>query len=101
MSSGYSVETRTAPPGPVPARARSATDETAESVGTASTTRMGLAVAFEYCRTPRDVTALPRSSIQSRPVMPTSKRPSATYSGISWGRRIRTSATRGSSMEAR
>ncbi len=78
MSSGYSVETRTAPPGPVPARARSDTHETSEPVGTARTTRMGLAVALEYRRTPSDVTALPRSSIQSRPVMPTSNSPSAT-----------------------
>ncbi len=78
MSSGYSVDTRTAPPGPVPVRARSATEATGESIGTASTTRIGLAVAFEYWSTPREVTALPRSSIQSRPVMPTSKSPSAT-----------------------
>ena len=77
MSSGYSVDTRRAPPGPV-AGARSATDETGESAGTASTTLIGLAVALEYCRVPSEVTALPRSSIQSRPVIPMSNRPSAT-----------------------
>ena len=38
------------------------------------------------------------SSIQSRPVIPRSNSPSATYSGISWGRRMRTSETRGSSI---
>ena len=78
MSSGYSVDTRSAPPAPVALAARSATEVTAESAGTASTTRIGLAVAFEYCRAPSVVTSLPRSSIQSRPVIPTSNRPSAT-----------------------
>ncbi len=101
MSSGYSVDTRRAPSGPVATRARSSTDETVELVGTASTTWIGLAVDFEYSSTPSEVTSLPRSSTQSRPVMPTSNKPLATYSGISCGRRIRTSATRGSSMAAR
>ena len=35
-------------------------------------------VAFEYESSPRETTLLPRSSMQSRPVMPRSKRPSAT-----------------------
>ena len=62
---------------------------------------MGLAVAFEYASSPSESTSAPVSSIQSRPVIPRSKRPSATYPGISWGRRMRTSSTRGSSMVAR
>ena len=40
------------------------------------------------------------SSTQSRPVIPTSKRPDATYRGISWGRSTVTSITRGSSIDA-
>ena len=78
MSSGYSVDTRSAPSEPVADFARSPTESTGESAGTASTTRMGLAVAFEYWSVPSEVTALPRSSIQSRPVIPMSNRPSAT-----------------------
>ena len=47
VSSGYSVETR-APTG------RSSIDRTGESLATASTTRMGLAVVFEYASSPSD-----------------------------------------------
>ena len=70
-------------------------------VGTDRTTRTGDEVALEYCNSPSDTTLAPVSVIQSRPVMPKSNSPSATYSGISWGRKIRTSDTRGSSMVAR
>ncbi len=38
----------------------------------------GLVVALEYDSSPSETTSLPRSSMQSRPVMPRSKRPSAT-----------------------
>ena len=41
------------------AAARSATEVTGESAGTASTTRMGLAVALEYCSSPSEVTVAP------------------------------------------
>ena len=40
--------------------------------------RGGRLVAFEYCSSPSVTTLLPVSSIQSRPVMPMSNRPSAT-----------------------
>ena len=69
--SGYSVETFT-PAG------RSAIVCHGESSGTAMTMRTGLAVAFEYFNSPSDSTWLEVSSIQSRPVMPRSKSPSAT-----------------------
>ena len=62
--------------------------------------RIGREVAFEYCSSPSDSTSLAVSSIQSRPVMPRSNSPSATYIGISCGRRMRTSSMRGSSMVA-
>ena len=92
--SGYSDVTRT-PSG------RSATLWYGESPATATTTRTGFDVAFEYLSSPRLSTVLEVSSTQSRPVIPMSNSPSATYTGISWGRRIRTSATRGSSIVAR
>ena len=72
-----------------------------ESLGTATTIRNGRLVAFEYCSSPRISTSLAVSSTQSRPAMPRSNSPSATYTGISWGRRIRTSSMRGSSTVAR
>ncbi len=93
VTSGYSVETRT-PAG------RSDTSSHGESCGTAITMRTGLAVAFEYFSSPSDSTLLLVSWIQSRPVMPMSKSPSATYTGISCGRRMRTDSMRGSSMVA-
>ena len=93
VSSGYSLETFT-PWG------SSLTLLTGESCGTPTTMRTGLEVALEYWSSPRDSTWLEVSSTQSRPVMPRSNSPSATYCGISCGRRMRTSATRGSSMEA-
>ena len=72
VSSGYSVLTRTRCP------ARSASVLNGESSATARTTRIGLAVAFEYWSWPSETTSTPRSSTQSRPVMPRSKRPLAT-----------------------
>ena len=92
VSSGYSVETRTPSAGLAAA--------TGESPATATTIRIGLDVALEYCSSPRLTTSLAVSSTQSRPVMPMSNRPSATYVGISCGRRMRTSAMRGSSIVA-
>ena len=56
---------------------RSATDWKGEPPATASTTRIGRDVAFEYRSSPSDTTSLSVSAIQSRPVMPMSKRPSA------------------------
>ena len=78
---------------------RSSTRCADESAATATTTRIGNEVAFEYCISPRLTTSLAVSSTQSRPVMPMSNRPSATYVGISCGRRMRTSAMRGSSID--
>ncbi len=49
-----------------------------ESAPTASTTRAGFDVFFEYDSSPSETTVLPRSSTMSRPVMPRSKSPSAT-----------------------
>ena len=71
VSSGYSVDTRT-PSG------RSATDWYDESLGAATTIRTGFAVAFEYLSSVSSSISLSVSAIQSRPVMPTSKSPSAT-----------------------
>jgi len=48
------------------------------SPATATTSLIGLLVALEYFSSPRLSTTLPVSSTQSRPVMPTSKSPSAT-----------------------
>jgi len=101
VSSGYSVLTRSRPGRPARLVASSPSDPTGLSAPTASTMRAGLDVDFEYGSSPRETTLLPRSSMQSRPVMPRSKRPSDTYTGISWGRRMRTSLMRGSSMPAR
>jgi hypothetical protein len=61
---------------------------------------IGSDVALEYLNSPSETTSLDVSSIQSRPVIPMSNNPSATYTGISCGRRMRTSATRGSSIVA-
>ena len=71
VSSGYSLDTRT-PLG------RSATLDHGASWGTATMIRTGSVVALEYLSSPRDSTSLEVSSTQSRPVMPTSKSPSAT-----------------------
>ena len=76
VSSGNSVEIRT-PSG------RSAADRQVLSAGTASTTRTGFEVAFEYSSWPSDVTSAPVSSIQSRPVIPKSNSPWPMYDGIS------------------
>ena len=89
----YSVWTRT-PFG------RSVTDSAAESPATATTILIGFEVFLEYFSSPRLSTSLPVSSTQSRPVIPMSNSPSATYVGISWGRKIRTDAIRGSSIVA-
>jgi len=60
---GYSVETRRVPR----CSARSARVRYGDASATASTTRMGFEVAFEYSSWPSDTTSAPRSSIQSRP----------------------------------
>ena len=93
VSDGNSVEMRT-PSG------RSAADRHGELSGTASTTRTGREVALEYCSSPSETTLAPVSSIQSRPVMPTSNSPRSRYDGISCGRRNRTLSIRGSSIDA-
>jgi len=68
VSVGSSVEIRT-PSG------RSDTDRQGADSGTASTTRTGFAVTFEYRSSPSDTRSAPVSVIQSRPVMPRSKSP--------------------------
>src|SRR5262245_15442770 len=93
VSSGYSLDTRT-PCG------RSSTLVAGLSAATATTIFTGRALTFEYWSSPRETTSLAVSSIQSRPVIPRSNSPSATYCGISCGRRIRTSSMRGSSIDA-
>ena len=71
VSDGYSDDTRT-PCGSCSTRS------TSESPATATTTRTGLLVSFEYLSSPRLTTSLEVSSTQSRPVIPTSNSPSAT-----------------------
>ncbi len=90
---GDSVEMRT-PSG------MSAADRHGELSGTASTTRTGRDVAFEYCSSPSETTFASVSSIQSRPVIPTSNSPRSRYDGISCGRKNRTRSIRGSSIAA-
>ena len=79
MSSGYSLETRT-PWG------RSATLCDRRVL---RDRRPRCAPGWRWpsssCSSPSDTTSLAVSSTQSRPVMPRSNRPSATYCGISWG----------------
>ena len=65
---------------------RSFTEWMSESSGTASTQRTGRMDAFEYTRSATTCTSAPVSAIQSRPVMPASNTPSATYLPISWAR---------------
>ena len=65
---GNSVEIRT-PSG------RSAADCQGAEAGTASTTRTGWEVAFEYRSSPSEVTSASVSVIQSRPVIPRSNSP--------------------------
>ncbi len=68
VSDGNSVEIRT-PSG------RSAAVCHGAFSGTASTTRTGSDVTFEYCSSPSDTTLASVSEIQSRPVIPRSNRP--------------------------
>src|SRR5579863_1333632 len=68
---GYSVATREPD-------FKSAAARAGELSWTARTTLIGRSVVFEYASSPSETTSAPVSSIQSRPVMPRSKRPSAT-----------------------